>query len=101
MVNLTPQQLEHWLHTRESIKFGLRDARRGEPAGHESGRRTLALMSKRADKFTADDLKHMNTVLAYLRRRLEKRPKGDVSASNWRYSMMNWGHDPLKRRRNS
>jgi hypothetical protein len=101
MVNLTPEQMKQWLSTSESIKFGLRDARRGEPAGHESGKRTLALIQKRADKLTEEDFKHMNTVLTYLRRRLEKRPKGDISASNWRYSMMNWGHDPLKPRRNS
>ena len=23
-------------------------------------------------------------------------PQGDLENSKWRYSLMNWGHDPLK-----
>jgi hypothetical protein len=30
------------------------------------------------------------------RRHLAQRPSGDVSESAWRYSLMNWGHDPSK-----
>ena len=26
----------------------------------------------------------------------KRRPSGDVTATRWRYSLMNWGHDPLK-----
>ena len=26
----------------------------------------------------------------------ERGPKDDVEHSRWRYSLMNWGHDPLK-----
>jgi hypothetical protein len=25
-----------------------------------------------------------------------QKPKGDVENSNWRYSLLNWGHDPIK-----
>jgi hypothetical protein len=27
---------------------------------------------------------------------LAQRPEGDVEDTRWRYSLMNWGHDPLK-----
>jgi hypothetical protein len=30
-------------------------------------------------------------------RHLAQRPEGDVRETNWRYSLMNWGHDPLRR----
>jgi len=29
-------------------------------------------------------------------RHLAQRPDGDVEHTRWRYSLMNWGHDPLK-----
>jgi hypothetical protein len=29
-------------------------------------------------------------------RHLAQRPAGDVTDTKWRYSLMNWGHDPLK-----
>ena len=25
-----------------------------------------------------------------------QRPDGDIEESDWRYSLMNWGHDPVK-----
>jgi hypothetical protein len=25
-----------------------------------------------------------------------QQPSGDVEDSTWRYSLLNWGHDPLK-----
>jgi hypothetical protein len=31
-------------------------------------------------------------------RHLAQRPWGDISATRWRWSLMNWGHDPLKDR---
>ncbi len=38
----------------------------------------------------------MNKVQGYVHRHLEQRPAGDVDQTRWRYSLMNWGHDPLK-----
>jgi hypothetical protein len=38
----------------------------------------------------------MQKVAGYVARHLKQRPKGDVSETRWRYSLMNWGHDPLK-----
>jgi len=32
----------------------------------------------------------------YVHRHLAHRPSGDVERTPWRYSLMNWGHDPLK-----
>jgi hypothetical protein len=29
-------------------------------------------------------------------RHLAQRPSGDAREAEWRYSLMNWGHDPLK-----
>jgi hypothetical protein len=38
----------------------------------------------------------MQRVNGYVKRHLGQGPKDDVEDSKWRYSLMNWGHDPLK-----
>ena len=41
----------------------------------------------------------MRKVNGYVARHRKQRPSGDVSDTPWRYSLMNWGHDPLSERR--
>jgi hypothetical protein len=38
----------------------------------------------------------MNKVVGYINRHLAQRPRGDIEDTKWRYSLMNWGHDPLE-----
>jgi hypothetical protein len=45
---------------------------------------------------TKTDFKHMQKVISYVHRHMKQGPKKDVENSRWRYSLMNWGHDPLK-----
>lgn len=98
VVNLTPAQLERWLSLPDSKKLGFKDEVKAGTRGHESGRRILKILGKRRDKYTDDDLRHMQTVVGFVRDHLTQKPPGDIIASNWRYSLMNWGHDPTKQR---
>jgi hypothetical protein len=41
----------------------------------------------------------MAKVTGYVRRHLAQRPEGDIEETPWRYSLMNWGHDPAKKPR--
>jgi hypothetical protein len=51
---------------------------------------------KQAD-LTDEDREHMAKVVSYVHRHLAQGgPQDDVEHSRWRYSLMNWGHDPLK-----
>lgn len=38
----------------------------------------------------------MRKVIGYVHRHLAQRPGGDVRETKWRWSLMNWGHDPLR-----
>jgi Protein of unknown function (DUF3140) len=38
----------------------------------------------------------MRKVIGYVQRHTAPRPEGDVTQTRWRFSLMNWGHDPLK-----
>jgi hypothetical protein len=92
-VNMTPAQLERWLSTDESQEVGQKDNGE-ESTGHASGRRIVELQRKKKAELTSDDVAHMRKVVAYVHRHRAQRPSGDVRESPWRYSLMNWGHDP-------
>ncbi|MFH9584575.1 DUF3140 domain-containing protein [Streptomyces luteogriseus] len=94
LVNMTPADLEKWLESDDSRSAGQHQDG-GESTGHASGRRIVAILRARKGDLTDDDYRHMRKVVGYVRRHLAQRPSGDVRDSRWRYSLMNWGHDPL------
>lgn len=94
-VNMSASELKKWLDRGESKTVGQKRTG-GESTGHQAGRRLVdVLRTKKAD-YTEDDLRHMRKVTGYVKRHLAQRPDGDVSETRWRYSLMNWGHDPMK-----
>jgi hypothetical protein len=95
VVNMTPKELDEWLQTRESRSVGQSDSG-GESKGHESGRRIVEIKHKKKTDYTDEDIEHVKRVNGYVKRHLGQRPKKDPEDSKWRYSLMNWGHDPLK-----
>ena len=95
-VNLEPDELEAWLDTEESKAVGYKRDGRGESVGHASGRRIVRLLRTDLADLTADDYRHMRKVVGYVHRHLAQRPQGDVTKARWRYSLLNWGHDPLR-----
>ena len=97
-VNMTAGELEKWLDTDESQAVGQKSGD-DESTGHASGRRIVELLHTKQADLTDDDLAHMRKVHGYVQRHLAQEPaKEDVETSKWRYSLMNWGHDPLKKK---
>lgn len=94
-VNMTPAELERWLETDESRSVGQKDGG-GESVGHHSGRRIVEIARTKKADLSDDDYAHMTKVVGYVHRHLAQRPSGDVTDTPWRYSLMNWGHDPLQ-----
>ncbi|MEV6376509.1 DUF3140 domain-containing protein [Micromonospora musae] len=97
-VNMKPGELSKWLETDESKHVGWRKkgTKAGESVGHESGRRILDLLRRKRAELSEADFRHMRRVVGYVRRHMAQRPSGDVRDTKWRFSLMNWGHDPLK-----
>src|SRR5919112_3381789 len=94
-VNMSPKELEAWLKTEESKEVGQKDGG-SESKGHESGCKIVEILGKDKSDYTEEDLDHMRRVVSYVHRHQAQQPEGDVEDSNWRYSLMNWGYDPLK-----
>ena len=97
-VTMTAGELAEWLGTAESQAVGQKSDGSGESTGHESGRRIVELLHTKKADLTDDDLAHMRKVHGYVQRHLAQQPaQEDVETSRWRYSLMNWGHDPLRK----
>lgn len=96
-VNMTASELRAWLKSEESRKVGWKgkDGKASESVGHASGRRIVELLGKEADELTDEDYAHMRKVVGYVRRHSAQRPE-NIYTSRWRYSLMNWGHDPCR-----
>jgi len=59
----------------------------------------VAILRKKKGDLNDDGFAHMRKVTGYVKRHHAQRPKQeDVEDSLWRYSLMNWGHDPLSER---
>lgn len=97
-VNMTPGELNDWLGTEESKSVGWTHEGENETVGHESGRRIVAIKNKKKSELSDEDYRHMRKVVGYvLRHMAQSGPSEGKEHSRWRYSLMNWGHDPLKR----
>lgn len=95
LVNMAPKELEDWLETDESKSVGDNDD--GESTGHKSGRRIVEITRTNKDDISDDQWDLMATVVGYIKRHLSQGgPNEDVESSRWRYSLMNWGHDPMQ-----
>ena len=97
-VNMTASELKKWLTSEKRRQVGWKgkDGKgSGESVGHASGRRIVAILGKQKSDLSDNDYALMRKVVGYIRRHRAQEP-ANVATSRWRYSLMNWGHDPLK-----
>jgi Protein of unknown function (DUF3140) len=96
VVNMTSAELTRWLGTDESRRVGFVRDGEHEAVGHKSGKHIIDIRDRSVSDLDDEDYAHMRKVVGYVHRHLAQRPKGDVTETRWRYSLMNWGHNPLK-----
>ena len=94
---MTADELRDWLDTNNSKSVGWKgpDGGLAESVGHASGRRIVSILRKSPGERTPADETHMREVIGFIRRHRAQEPENPVT-SRWRYSLMNWGHDPTK-----
>lgn len=98
-VNMTPKELEEWLETDKSKSVGdtnTQGGSGGESTGHKMGKRIVEIKHTKKADLSDDDYDAMNKVVGYIHRHSAQQPDGDITETNWRYSLKNWGHDPCK-----
>jgi hypothetical protein len=94
-VNMPPHEIENWLETDNSKSVGQEDES-GHIKGRLSGKHIVEILRKNKADYTKSDFQRMKKVVSYVHRHLAQEPSGDIKETRWRYSLMNWGHDPLK-----
>jgi hypothetical protein len=95
-VNVPSEQLRSWLLTRGSGEeaFGA-DPDLDLP---QPGRRILAVLRKRKVDLTPTDIEVMREAVAEIQRLTDARPAVGVTDQEWRYALLDLGHDPLVER---
>ena len=96
-VNMTASEIEQWLTTDHSKEVGQKQDGAGESTGHQSGRHIVEMLHRKQADYSTGDYAQMRRVVSYVHRHLAERPSGDITETHWRYSLMNWGHDPAKK----
>jgi hypothetical protein len=96
LVNMPAAAIEKWLATTESQSVGWKEHPDFESVGHASGRYIVKILKSKKDNLTELDYAHMRKVVGYIKRHSAQPPKKDPTNSRWRYSLMNWGHDPME-----
>jgi len=95
LVNMAPKEIADFLETEESKSVGDNDDK--ESTGHKSGKRIVKIKRTNKDEISDEQWDHMAKVVGYIKRHCSQGGPGEnISESPWRYSLMNWGHDPLK-----
>jgi hypothetical protein len=94
-VNMNASEIKQWLKTKESNSVGQKDDK-GKTKGRESGKRIVKILKKDTSSYSKKDFQHMKKVVGYVHRHLAQKPSGNIKETAWRYSLMNWGCDPLK-----
>lgn len=94
-VNMTAGEIGQWLGTEESRSVGWVPPGGGESVGHEAGRRIAAILGSAEGELGEGDYALMRKAVGFIRRHRAQEPANPVT-SRWRYSLMNWGCDPLK-----
>ena len=93
---MTAAQLKKWLETDESKQVCFKNEGAKESIGHKMAQTIIEILGKKKKDHSEEDVKQMAKVVGYIHRHQAERPGGDVKETPWRYSLMNWGHDPLK-----
>ena len=93
-VNMDAAELAAWLVTDESRRVGWTRPGESEAVGHAAGRRIVRILRTAEPALAPEDYRHMRKVVGFIRRHRAQEPVNIVT-SRWRYSLMNWGHDPL------
>ncbi|KAL7959403.1 hypothetical protein V8C34DRAFT_313400 [Trichoderma compactum] len=111
LVNMTAKELKGWLKGDDSTSAGWeKDDGSGESVGHDSGRKIVEILESNPDKdpekYSEDDVSHMRKVVSYCKRHLaqeekanNEKPVEEVKKTKSYASLMNWGHDPIKKRK--
>ena len=94
-VNMSADEIDDWLESEESKRVGFTRPAEHESVGRRSGRANARILRMAEFELGDEEYGHMRRVAGFVARHRAQEPVNPVT-SRWRWSLMNWGHDPLK-----
>jgi hypothetical protein len=93
-VNMDAAELEAWLEIAESRRADWTRPGTSESVGHAAGRAIVRILRTAEPALAPEDYRLMRKAVGFIRRHRAQEP-ANIATSRWRYSLMNWDHDPL------
>jgi hypothetical protein len=93
VVNMTSRELQEWLSVEAA---GEETEEVPDRAGKPTGRRVLEILGKRRTDLTPTDVEVMERVCEIVRSQRDPSLDPKAGGTDWRHSLMDIGHDPLK-----
>lgn len=95
LVNISSHQMEDWLKSDEYKLVNLHNPENGYHSGYE----VIRLMNKSSREYTDKDIEYMQTIVQFIQEQKKQFPKKtdeELAYSPWRFTLISFGHDPLK-----
>lgn len=94
-VNMSQADIAEWLRTPEARAAGLGDGSYTPDQGPVA-QRIIAVLDKREEQYDEQDIGVMRETVDAIDALEDRRPVEAEAVSEWRYQLMNHGHDPLR-----
>lgn len=95
-VNMSPPEIEKWLETKTSKAPGEESCQSEFVIDKKTSQKIIKILLKRKVLLTKGDYECMEKVVRHIDKLYEHKPEDNMLVSNWRYALMNLGHDPFK-----
>lgn len=95
-VNMSPLEMEKWLETKTSAVPGEESCQSEFLIEKKTSQKIIRILLKRKVMLTKGDYECMEKVSNHINKLYEHKPEDNILVSNWRYALMNLGHDPYK-----
>jgi Protein of unknown function (DUF3140) len=95
-VNMSPLEIEKWLETKTSKALGQESCQSAFVIDKKTSQKIIKILLKRKVLLTKGDYECMEKVVHHIDKLYEHKPEDNMLVSNWRYALMNLGHDPFK-----
>lgn len=95
-VNMSPLEIEKWLESRTSKAPGEESSLSEFVIDKKTSLKIIKILLKRKVMLTKGDYECMEKVANHIDRLYDHKPEENMLVSNWRYALMNLGHDPYR-----
>jgi hypothetical protein len=95
-VNMSPLEIEKWLETKTSKAPGQESCQSAFVIDKKTSQKIIKILLKRKVLLTKGDYECMEKVVHHIDKLYEHKPEDNMLVSNWRYALMNLGHDPFR-----